>query len=89
MRRHIMEVRLAIGVLAHAFAVILHAQVVLALFLAAGDDDRFRSRIDAVFDELGDGLERIALRQGNDRDRIPVIADSQIPAVVCPSDLES
>jgi len=34
-------------------------------------------RIDAVLDELRDGLERIALRKGDDTDSIPIIADPQ------------
>ena len=78
--RHVVEIRLAVGIPAHALAVVLHAQVVLPLLLAPGDDDRLRPRIDAVLDQLGHRLERIALRQGDDRDRIPVIADAQVAA---------
>ena len=84
-RRHVVEIRLAVGIPAHALAVVLHAQVMLPLLLAPGDDDRFRARIDAVFDQLGHRLERIALRQGDDGDRIPVIADAQIAAGTLPA----
>src|SRR5438105_8138551 len=77
-RRHIMKIRFAVDVPAHAFAVVLDAQVMLSLLLAARDDDRLRVRIDAVLDQLGDGFERIALRQPDGRDRLPVIANAQI-----------
>ncbi len=76
----VVEVRLAVGVPAHALAVVLHAQVMLSLVLAAGDDDRLRARVDAVLDQLRDRLERIALRQRDDRDRVPVIADAEVAA---------
>jgi hypothetical protein len=38
-------------------------------------------RVDAIFDEFGDRLERVALRERNDADGIPVIADAQFAAV--------
>ena len=37
--------------------------------------------IDAVFDELGDRLQRIVLRERDDADRVPVIADLELAAV--------
>jgi hypothetical protein len=43
--------------------------------------DRLRVRIDAVFDEFRNRLQGIALRERDDPDRIPVIADAQLPAV--------
>src|SRR6185437_5372544 len=46
---HVLKIGLAISVPAHALAVVFHAQVVLALFPAARDDDRLRMRVDAVF----------------------------------------
>lgn len=61
-RGDVVEIRLAIGIAAHAFAVVLDAQIVLALVLPARDDHRFRTGVDAVFDELRDSLQRIALR---------------------------
>src|SRR6266478_1077762 len=81
-RGDIVEIRRAVRIPAHAFAIVLHAEVMLALLFAAGDDDRLGACIDAVFDQFGHRLERIALRQGDDRDRFPVIADAQVPAVV-------
>ena len=86
-RRHIMKIRLAVGVLAHAIAVVLHAQVMLSLLLATGDDDRFRARINTILDQLGHRLEGVALRERNDGDRIPVIADAQIAAGARPAGL--
>ena len=40
----------------------------------------FRAGVDAVLDELGYRFQRIALRQRDDRDRIPVVADAEIAA---------
>jgi hypothetical protein len=80
MRRDVLEVGLALGIPAHAFAVVPHAQVMAALLLAARDDDRLRLRIDAVLDELRHRLQRIALRQRDDRDRVPVVADAKTTA---------
>jgi hypothetical protein len=38
-------------------------------------------RLYAVFHELGDGLQRVVLGQGDDGDGVPVIADSKLAAV--------
>src|SRR6266480_3479934 len=58
-----------------------------AVLAAARDGNRLGMRIDTVFDQLRDGLKRIALRQGNDTDSIPIIADPQFSfnrtAVIC------
>jgi hypothetical protein len=43
----------------------------------ARDHNGLCVRIDAVLDQLGDGLERIALRARDDADRVPIIADPQ------------
>jgi hypothetical protein len=51
------------------------------VFLAARDGDGLRMRIDAVLDELRNRLQWIALRERNDPDRVPVIADAQLAAV--------
>ena len=51
----------------------------MALVLAAArDGHRMRFRIDAVFHQLGDRLQWAALRQGDDSDRVPVVADLQL-----------
>src|SRR6185436_7612296 len=84
-RRNVVEIGLAVGIPAYALTVVLHAQVMLTLLLAPGDDDRLRASVDAVFYELGHRLERIALRQGDDGDRIPVIADAQVAAGTLPA----
>src|SRR5262245_7711035 len=51
-----------------------------AMFTPARYGDRARLCIDAVFSHLSDSLERVALRQGDDRDGIPVIADLEFAA---------
>ena len=78
--RHIVEVRSAVSIPAHALAIVLHPQVMLALVLAASDDDRLRTSVDAVLYELGYRFQWIALRQRDNRDRVPVVADAQIAA---------
>ena len=77
---HVVKVWLAVGVPAHALAVVLDAQEMLSLVFAAGDDDRLGARVDAVLDQFCDGLERITLRQRDDRDRVPVITDAEVAA---------
>ena len=79
-RGHVMKVRHAVGVPAHALTVVLHTEIMPAFFLAASNDDRFRPRIDAVFHQLGHRLEGVALRQGDDGDRVPVVSDAEIAA---------
>jgi hypothetical protein len=37
--------------------------------------------IDAVFDQLRDGLKRITLRERDNADSIPIIADPQFTAL--------
>ena len=61
-RRHVMKIRLALGILANSLAVVLHAQIVPALLLPSRDDDRFGAGVDTVFHEFRHGLERITLR---------------------------
>jgi len=39
-----------------------------------------RASVDAVLDELGHRFQRIALRQRDDRNRVPVVADAEIAA---------
>src|SRR5437868_8295588 len=78
--RHIVKVRSAVSIPAYALSVVLHSQVMLSLVLATGDDDRFRAGVDAVLDELGYRFQRIALRQRDNRDRVPVVADAEIAA---------
>jgi hypothetical protein len=53
-----------------------------AVFLAARDRDGLGVRIDAVLDEFRNRLQGIALRERDDADRIPIIADAQLAAVL-------
>src|SRR4051812_14315254 len=50
---------------------------------AARDRHGARLRINAVFDQLGDRLQWAGLRQGDDGDGVPVVADLQLAA--CPA----
>jgi hypothetical protein len=50
---------------------------VFAVLPTTRDRDLSRVRVDAVLDELGNSFQRVALRQGDDPDCVPVIADSQ------------
>ena len=61
-----------------AFAVILYPEVMFAPLFSANDGDFLSARIDAVFDKLGDRFERIVLREGDDIDRVPMIADTEL-----------
>ena len=49
-----------------------------AVFSAASDRIGLRLGIDAVLNELGNRFERITLRQRNNADRIPIIAESAV-----------
>ena len=62
-----------------AVAVILDREVMSVVLLAADDGDVLRVGIDRVLHELRDGLERIALREGDDADRVPMVADASLP----------
>ena len=74
---HVLEIGQAVGSAGNALAVVGDAQVVLALLPAADDRDVAGPGVDAVLDELGHRLERVALRQGDDGDGVPVVADLQ------------
>jgi hypothetical protein len=80
----IFEVRQARGVARHAVAVVLDREIMRAVLAAPGDRDHAGVGVDAVLDELGDRLERVRLRQGDDADGVPVIADAQLAALVAP-----
>src|SRR2546430_3984327 len=53
----------------------------LAVLAAARDRNDLRVRVDAVLDELGDRLQRVPLRECDDTDRVPVIADPELAAI--------
>ena len=73
----IAKVRPAVGIAGNALAVIPDLQVVAAFAATANDRDIRCAGIDGILDQLGDGLQRIRLRQRDDRDRIPVVADAE------------
>ena len=50
------------------------------MLASAGDGDGLGMRVDAIFDKLRDGLERVGLREGDNSNRIPVIANAQLSA---------
>ena len=80
-RGDVLEVRQAFVVTRDAVAIVLDREVVRAAFSTARDGDDLGMGVDAVFDELGDCLERVALRKRDDPDRVPVVADPELAAV--------
>jgi hypothetical protein len=54
---------------------------VVSVLAATRDGNGLGVRIDAVLDELRNGLERIALRKSDDTDSIPIVADPQFAAL--------
>jgi len=69
------EVGLARLIPGHTAAVVGHLQKRLALRAAAGDPHVHGTRVDRVLRELADRLEGMRLRVGDDRDRVPLVAD--------------
>ncbi len=78
MSGHISKIRQAIDVAAYALAVIFDAQEMDAFLLAASERDVASLGIDAVLHEFSDGLERVTLRQRDNADRVPVVANAQL-----------
>src|ERR1051326_8285626 len=78
----IFEIGLAIGATANAFSVILDAEKVAAPFLPTYESDVLGPGVDAVLHEFSNSFERIALRQGDDLDGFPVVADAQFSSVL-------
>ena len=76
-----LEVRQAVGAARHALAVISHGQIVCAVLAAAHDGNGCGLRIHAVLDELGDRLEWVGLRERDNSNGIPIIADPQFAAL--------
>ena len=76
----VMEIRTAILIARHAFTVISDRQEMTAVLPAPRDRDRARLRVNAVLDKFRNGLERIALRQSDDRNRIPVVSYLELAA---------
>ena len=81
MRRDVFEVRPTLLVTGNAIAVILDRDVVLAVLPSARDRNGPRVCVDAVLDELGDRLQWVPLRERDDTDCVPIIADLEPAAV--------
>ena len=61
----------------HAAAVVLDLEEQAALGASPRDPDARRPGIDGIFGELADRLEGMRLRVGDDRDRVPLVADRE------------
>ena len=72
-----LEVGLAGLIDRHAPAIVGHLEVGLSLGSPAGDPHVRRPGVDRVLGKLADRLERMRLRVGDDRDRVPLVADPQ------------
>jgi hypothetical protein len=59
---YVLEIGLTLLVAGHAIAVVLDRDIVLRVLAVARDRNSFRARVDAILDELGNRLLRIALR---------------------------
>ena len=77
MRSDVAEIGNAVSVARNAIAIVADGEIVFAVLPTTRDRDFSRVRVDAVLDELGNSFQRVALRQGDDPDCVPVIADSQ------------
>ena len=78
MGRYVAEIRPAGVVARHAFAIVADREKMAPVLAAARDRHSARLRINAVFDQLGDRLQWAGLRQGDDGDGVPVVADLQL-----------
>jgi hypothetical protein len=81
MSRDVLEVGQPVRIARDAVAIVFDRQTVLAVLAAAYDGNGLGVRIDAVFDQLRDGLKRITLRERDNADSIPIIADPQFTAL--------
>ena len=76
----VVEVGLAGLVAAHALTVVAHRQILLAVLTAARDGHLARPGVNGVLDELRHRLQRVVLRQRDDGDGVPVVANAQLAA---------
>src|SRR6516162_2345843 len=83
MRGDVFEIRQPARIARDTVAIILDLQIVTAMLPPARDDNGLGVRVDAVLDQLGDGFEGIALRERDNADRVPIIADSQFAPLRC------
>ena len=59
-------------------SVVPDPKIGFSLFFSSNDGDVTRPRVDAVLDELGDGLQGIGLGERDDGDRVPHVADAEL-----------
>src|SRR4029077_4791309 len=78
--RHVAEIRPASVVARHAIAIVADREKMAPVLAPTRDRHSARLRINAVFDQLGDRLQWAGLRQGDDSDGVPVVADLQLAA---------
>ena len=78
---HVAKIRNALVISRYALTVIADRQVMVTPFPTTGDIDLPGTCVDAVLDELGHCFERIALRQRDDGDGVPVVTDTKPPGV--------
>ena len=78
MRGDVAEIGNAVSIARNAIAIVADGEIVFAVLPTTRDRDLSRVRVDAVLDKLGNSFQRVALRQGDDPDCVPVIADSQL-----------
>ena len=78
----ITKVRPPLRIARNALPVIPDLQVMSAFAATANNRDISCAGIDGILDQLRDRLQRTRLRQGNDRDRIPVVADAEFAPLI-------
>ena len=78
----VLEIGASGRVAGNPFAVVDDPQVRIAPFASADDCDFSGAGVDRVLDELGDRLEGVRLREGDDVDGVPVVADAQSTRVI-------
>jgi len=76
-RAYIAKIRDAIVISGYTLPVIAHHQVMLTPFPTPGDVDLPGTGVNAVFHELSHRFERIALRQRDDGDGVPIVTDTK------------
>ena len=78
---HVAEVGQSFLVQGNALSIVYDFEVQIPPLPAANDGNVSGVGVYAVLHKLGYRLERIVLRQRDDGDGIPVVADAQLPAV--------
>ena len=77
MRGDVLEIGESVRRSRYPISVISDDQKLIAVLTATSNDDCFGVRIDAVLNELRDGLQRVTLGKRNDTDGVPIVAYAQ------------